>query len=220
MGWWFGRILTFEVVADPEAVPIGAILSDATHGGISSDAAESVIGYAAYGTSAKAAVEPLITCYAVELFDDGLQVRAPESGEAAEFSIDALGNSPSPERAPRIQREQGPASSVPTALRLSYYDPARDYQSGEARASAAEQTGREERIELPAVLAADDAKSIVHKIIARRWAQRDRLTLRLPPAFLDLEPGEVIEVPLAPARWTVEKCTIDAFVVIAELVPW
>ena len=44
-------------------------------------------------------------------------------------------------------------------------------------------------------------------MIARRWTKRDKLTLRLPPAFLDLEPGEEIEVPLGPARWIVETCT-------------
>jgi hypothetical protein len=68
-------------------------------------------------------------------------------------------------------------------------------------------------------LTADDAKALVHHMIARRWAQRDRLTVRLPPALLDLEPGDEIEVPLSPATWTVESCTIDAFVVIAELRP-
>ncbi len=69
------------------------------------------------------------------------------------------------------------------------------------------------------MLHADDAKSLVHQMIARRWAKRDKLTLRLPPAFLDLEPGEEIDLPLGPSRWIVETCTLDAFVVIAELRP-
>ena len=69
------------------------------------------------------------------------------------------------------------------------------------------------------MLAADDAKSLVHEMIARRWAKRDMVKLRLPPAFLDVEPGEEIELPLNPGTWTIEKCTIDAFVVIAELTP-
>jgi hypothetical protein len=219
MGWWFGRILTFEILADPEPVQIGSILSDASDGEIASNADHRVIGYAAYGASISAAVEPLVSSYAVDLFDDGLQVRSPVDAEAIVIGEKMLGNSADQKPAARIEREQSPASSLPTVLRLSYYDPARDYQSGEARAAAADQSGREERLELPAVLAADDAKSLVHQMIARRWANRDRLTLRLPPAFLDLEPGEVVEAPLGPARWTVESCTIDAFVVVAELRP-
>ena len=219
MGWWFGRILTFEVVADSAAVPVAEILSDAADGDILSDTDHSVIGYAAYGASVRAAIEPLVSCYAIDLFDDGLQVRSPSDAGAIVLSEDILGNSADQQQTPRIQREQGPVSSVPTVLRLSYYDPARDYQSGEARASAADQSGCEQGLELPAVLAADDAKSLVHQMIARRWTKRDKLTLRLPPTFFDLEPGEEIEVPLNPATWTVETCTADAFVVIAQLTP-
>jgi hypothetical protein len=133
------------------------------------------------------------------------------------LSEDMMGSSADLQPAPRIQREQNPVSSAPAVLRMSYYEPARDFQSGEARALASEQSGREEASELPAVVSASDAKSLVHQMIARRWAQRDKLTVRLPPAFLGLEPGEQVEVPLAPQRWMVEKCTIDAFVVIAEL---
>jgi hypothetical protein len=211
--------LTFEVVADAEDVPIAAILADAAGGDISSDAEHSVIGYAAYGASVRAAIEPLVNCYAIDLFDDGLQLRSPQDAGAIALSEEMLGNSADQASTPRIQREQGPVSSVPAVLRLSYYDPARDYQSGEARASATDQSGREQALEFPAVLAADDAKSLVHQMIAHQWRKRDKLTLRLPPAFLDLEPGEEIEVPLNPARWTIETCTVDAFVVIAELTP-
>jgi hypothetical protein len=104
-------------------------------------------------------------------------------------------------------------------LRIGYYDPARDFQAGEARASASEEGGSEERLELPAVVSASDAKSLVHQMLARRWVRRDKLTLRLPPALLDLEPGEEVDLALGPETWTVQTCTLDAFVVIAELTP-
>jgi hypothetical protein len=79
--------------------------------------------------------------------------------------------------------------------------------------------GGEEQIECPAVLAAEDAKALCHEIIAHRWAKRDKLTLRLPPSFLALEPGDALELPFSPPKWTVETCTLDAFVVVAELTP-
>lgn len=109
--------------------------------------------------------------------------------------------------------------AVPAALRLAYYDPDRDYQSGEARASAGEQGGSERSSELPAVVDAASAKAIVIRSLARSWAERDKLTLRLPPRFLALEPGERVTVPLSPAEWTVESCTIEGFVLAAELRP-
>jgi hypothetical protein len=73
--------------------------------------------------------------------------------------------------------------------------------------------------ELPAVLTADDAKSLAQQILARTWAERDKVTLRLPPARLAMEPGSKLALPLSPALWTVSKATIDAFVVVAELHP-
>src|SRR4051794_16181 len=134
-------------------------------------------------------------------------------------SDDDFGNSADNQQVARLQREQTPARTLPGSLRLSYYDPARDYQTGEARASVGEQQASEVKRELPAAIAASDAKSLVQRMVAIKWARRDRLTLRLPPRYLGLEPGNRLELPLNPGSWSVEKSTIDAFVVVTELLP-
>jgi hypothetical protein len=210
--------LTFEVVADETAPAVAAVLADVSRSAIVCDAAQTVAGYAAYGKTIAAAVEPLVTSFGVELFDDGSTLRG--SLLPLEFvDADELGNSADNQPAARIQREQLPARVLPAALRLSYYDPARDYQTGEARGSASEESGSEVQRELAAVLTTGDAKSLVQQMLARSWAERDTLTLRLPPGRLALEPGSKIELALSPRRWTVTKCTIDGLVVIAELRP-
>ena len=56
-------------------------------------------------------------------------------------------------------------------------------------------------------------------MIAREWARRDKLTLRLPPRYLGLCPGARVDLDLSPRSWCVEQCTIDGFVIIAELQP-
>lgn len=211
--------MTFEVVADASAPTLSAILADASAGAIVSDATQSVIGYAAYGRSVAAAAQPLVDCFDLPLFDDGTVLRPPLEPTPVAIAADELGNSADGAAAPRIQREQMPVRSVPSALRLSYYDPARDYQKGEARAIAGEQGSNETQQELPAVLSADDAKAIVEQMLARRWAARDRLTLRLPPGRMDIEPGTVVQPGLTPASWIVDKSTIDGFVAIAEMRP-
>lgn len=211
--------LTFEVIADPEPPAIGAILNDATGGAVDCDAAQTVTGYAAYGRSVRAAVEPLVTSYGVDLFDDGTVMRGALDDVADYLDAAELGSSTDQQQASRIQREQLPARSLPAALRLSYYDPARDYQSGEARASASEEAGNEEQRELPAVLSAGDAKALVQQMLARSWAERDKLTLRLPPDRLTLEPGSQVELALSPRRWTVTKSVVEALVAVVELRP-
>jgi hypothetical protein len=213
----FAWFLTFEILADAAPPTLAGILGDASGAAIVCDDERTVGGYAAYGKSISSAVEPLVTTYAVELFDDGDVLR----GVSADASIEdsELGNAADGEPAPRIQREQLPARAVPAALRLAYYDAARDYQSGEARVAASEEPGRENQRELPAVLAAGEAKALVQQVLARSWAERDRLTLRLPPNRLGLEPGTKVSLNLSPRRWTVTKCTIEGMVVIAELRP-
>ena len=210
--------LTFEVVADADSPTAGEILFDSSSGAIADVGGRSIVGYACYGASIKAAVQPLVDCCAIELFDDGLLLSSASSAVLPVSDLD-LGYSADGQPPPKIQREQAPARDVPTSLRVSYYDPALDYQAGESRASTGEQGGKEERIELPAVLDASVAKSLVEEAMARAWAKRDQLTLRLPPAHLDLRPGTRLDVPLSPSHWTVETCTIESFVVIAELRP-
>ena len=219
MGWWFGRIMTFEVIADPSAPSVSSILADASAGIIAADASQTVIGYAAYGKSVGAAAQPLVDCFDVSLFDDGSELRPPADLDPVVIAPDELGNSGSGDKEPKLQREQLPVRALPSTLRLTYYDPGRDYQTGEARASAGENGTNEVQQDLPAVLSADDAKTVAQQVIARAWAGRDKLTLRLPPTRIAIEPGTIIEPGLAPGSWVAEKCTIDGFVVVAELRP-
>src|SRR5205823_84079 len=128
-------------------------------------------------------------------------------------------NSVENEMASRSQREQAAARTLPGVLRLGYYDVDRDFQAGEARASVGERQFNEERRELPGAVNAGDAKSLAQQMLVREWERRDKLTLRLPPRYLDLEPGSRVDLSLNPRSWSVEKCTIDGFVVQAQLRP-
>jgi hypothetical protein len=211
--------MTFEVVADATAPTVSSILADASAGAIACDATQSLVGYAAYGSSIAAAVQPLVDSFAVPLFDDGTSLHSPADPSVAVINADELGSGADGEKTPKLQREQLAASAVPSTLRLTYYDPDRDYQTGEARAVAGEQRTSESQQDLPAALGASDAKSLAQQMLARQWAARDRLTLRLPPARTGLEPGSVVEPGVAPGAWLVDKCTIDGFVTIAELRP-
>ena len=211
--------LTFEVIADAGPVEVCSILADASADAIGSTVDATVGGYAAYGASIASALQPLIDCFDVPLFDDGSVLRAPIDAGSLKISDDELGNSADAKAVSRITREQLPARGVPSTLRLIYYDAERDYQTGEARASAGGQDRNEEREELAAVLSAGDAKMLAQQMLARQWASRDRLTLRLPPSRLGLEPGSLLETGPAPASWIIEKSTLEGFVSIVELRP-
>jgi hypothetical protein len=221
LGEYGNRIpfLTFEIEADEESPTIPSILGDASRDLIACDAIETVVGFAAYGRSIKTAIQPLVDCFGVGLFDDGETLRQPSDGIPELVTADELGCAADNAAMPRSQREQMPARSMPAALLLTYYDAARDFQTGEARADAGELAGLELQNDLPAVLGAADAKALAQRMIAGAWARRDKLTLRLSPSRLALEPGRTLDLPFSPSRWSVEKVTIDGFVVVAELRP-
>jgi hypothetical protein len=217
MGWWFGRILTFEIEADGQPQTVGSVLTDASRGALSSDADDALLGFAAYGGSIKTAIQPLVECFRVELFDDGSVLRPASSNVAVVVGESEFGNSADNDAPPRLHREQLPVRSVPSTLRVTFYDPSRDYQTGETRAVVGERWGVEVQQELAAVLSAADAKSLAQNMLARAWVARDKLTLRLPPRRLSLEPGAIVDLPLSPSRWTIEKSVIDGFVAVVEL---
>ncbi|MEO5972416.1 MAG: phage tail protein, partial [Sphingomicrobium sp.] len=157
--------------------------------------AQTVKGYAAHGRSIRAAVEPLVEQFGIRLFDNGDVLATPSRAAPLVADEEDLGCGAGSERAARIERSQVPARSLPAVLTLQYYDPARDYQTGSMAAAAGGGGGPAEQVDFPAVLTAGAAKALVHGALARRWAERDKLTLRLPPAFLTLRPGELVALP-------------------------
>jgi hypothetical protein len=211
--------LTFEVIADVAAPALGAILADASGGRIECAAATPLTGYAALGPSIAAAVEPLVEHFGVRMFDDGTVLRSPTNATPLAVEERDLGNSAENEPRAKIEREQVAARTLPTALSLTYYDPQRDYQSGLVRTSVVDQAGNALQDEIPAVLSAGDARALVEDSLARRWADRDKLILRLPPKFVGLAPGTVLQLALEPTLWEVRHSTIDALVAHVELRP-
>ena len=91
---------------------------------------------------------------------------------------------------------------------------------GEARSSI----GGVGRIELqrdfPAVIDAESAKALAHEQLARAWAERERLTVRLPTRHLAVQPGACVTLPLNPERWLVERTALEGFCCVIELRPF
>lgn len=209
--------LTFEVEADPEAVPLGALLADVSGGAIASSATSAVAGYAAYGATIASALEPLVETFGVALFDDGSLLTSP-AGIVLQAADEDMGCSANEDPRPRSERSQVPARNLPSALSLGYYDPAREYQTGLARAAIDSAAAADEKVELAAVLDASAAKALAETSLGRRWAERDKLTLYLPPAYLRVRPGALLEVA-GGQPWKVERVTVDSMTVTAELRP-
>lgn len=210
--------LTFEVEADASAVSLGQILAEASGGSIACSSSVLVPGYAAHGATIESAIAPLVEIFGVPLLDYGSAVVSPKA-EIVAPGEDEMGCTAEPEAQPRSELLQIPARSTPTVLAISYYDPDRDYQIGVARASVGTTTLGSETLELPAVLLAGAAKGLAETSLGRRWAQRDTLRLRLPPAYIGLGPGTLMAPGDSSQTWRVEQVTLESMAVIAELRP-
>jgi hypothetical protein len=209
-------LLTFEVVADEGGVAAGFVIGEASGGAIDSGAAVMLGGYAAHGGNRRAAVAPV-----VELL--GLRVReadgvASDRGAVVRIAgADEVGAADSEKGRGAMARSRAPLGDLPTGVSLGYYDPARDYQAG--LAGAGEAGGRTHRtIDFAAVLGADAARGLAEARMARIWAERERVTLHLPPAFTDLQPGDIVEAAGLGGEWEVVRVEIAGLIVAAELV--
>ena len=137
------------------------------------------------------------------------------TAEHCDVSADELANSTDRRKVSRVQLEQNHARSLPSVVRLSFYDAALDYQVGE-RAPHRRATGHRRATQVPGSLYRSGGQGLAHRMIARAWAMRDKLTVRLPPRFLDLRQGSRIGLDGVVGEWTVAECTIDGFVMIAS----
>ena len=193
------------------------LLRDVSSGVIECDAMQTVDGYAAHGADVRGAIEPLVESFGLDLFDDGATIRSAEATTIIALPEVALGCSADAGRVPRVERNHAAAESLPSVLTLNYYDPARDYQSGQMRSSAGSSGRRQAHVDFPAVIEAGAAKGLAQSALARQWARRERLMLRLSPEYLDLTPGDVIRLPSGAQDWRIERATVEQMVLVAEL---
>jgi hypothetical protein len=151
-------------------------------------------GYAAYGSNRKSAIAPLVEQFAIPLSDNGVRLSTPNSVSTMVATSDELGCGPGESAMAGREMSQIPASDLPRALSLAYYDATRDFQTSEMRAAGVSAGGIEEAVELPAVLGANQAKALAEANLARRWAERGRLVLRLPPDRMTTAPGQLVRL--------------------------
>ncbi|WP_260596660.1 phage tail protein [Sphingomonas endolithica] len=103
-------------------------------------------------------------------------------------------------------------------MTLAHYDPARDYQSGLQRAQRPGAGRRELRIEMPAALSADAAKTMAKALVARGEAAREKRTVTLGWSHLHVMPGDVVTIRGIPGVFRVADWWFEAMVVKLECV--
>jgi hypothetical protein len=204
--------LTFEVFGDAGAVSIGGIARDISDGVvIGEDGATVLTGFAAYGDT-RSVLEMLAAASGAWFAPEGAKLRMRSALiPVAELRDDGFGVG---DKKGQIgARALAAIETVPVAVMVAHYDPARDYQTGLQRSRRPGAGRREERIELPAAVPADLAKTLAEAAIARGEAGRERRTLALSWGDLVIAPGACVTIAGMPGVYRVASWAFENMVV-------
>jgi hypothetical protein len=208
--------LTFEVEADEGPVLIKTVAAELSGGALDAVAAEAIAGFAAGGADVGDAIAPLVDAWdlAFAADEDGLRLKGTSvEGAAAEISAVALCGRVNGRAVDPVEQSGEAAETVPLALSLRHYDPARDYQAGVQRVSRPG-TGRvEQGIDLPVTMSADAGRQLAARRLGHSWAGRSAMMLRCGWEALRHDAGDLVTVEGRPGRWRIEEREWEAMAV-------
>ncbi|URD62205.1 phage tail protein [Sphingomonas sp. KRR8] len=204
--------LTFEVQADDEHFTVSEIVSELSGEIVPVDPRHgSPKGFAAFGDSVGEALKSLAEVYDLEGI--GTDRRRGPNGRTFQIEAHEMGCTSSDHVGTADVRRIASAK-LPSQVRLGYFDIEQDLQASEQKVAWPD-SGLESRIELPALLTAGDAKTLAQAVLVRKWAQRERRTVRLPQRYVALRPGDRLDVPEV-GEMVVDQVVIEELSVVAE----
>jgi hypothetical protein len=170
--------LTFEVEADAGTVDAGSVANALLGDPARAAGLWPFGGYAASGDRARDALAPLFDADAVRLRSAPADWRLlPAEAEQPILAPGAYSESRRDWSASDIaEHRRMPLGALPASIRLRHCEPERDYQLGQQMAVVAGGGAREDRMDLPAVLAAGSARAgAAARSFGDRWPRNDRL---------------------------------------------
>ncbi|MFN3671542.1 MAG: glycoside hydrolase/phage tail family protein [Bosea sp. (in: a-proteobacteria)] len=150
--------------------------------------------------SARAALEPLATIFGFDATMSGgrLCFRGRGGRIARALSPDdwLLDRDAAPFEMRRAQETE-----LPHELRLGFSDAQQDYRSAAAQSRRlAGAARRESALETALVIRQGEAQRLADQRLQEIWASRETLDIELSPRCIDLEPGDVVSLPVGGQR--------------------
>lgn len=209
--------LTFEVVADADPPYVGAIAAAVSGGAVDGGAAtQPLAGFTADGT-VRGVLETLAVAGGAWFAPVGAGLRM-RTGCAPDIAIADGAWCDDTSREPRHGRTIAALETAPRLVTLAHYDPARDWQTGLQRARRPGAGAREERIEMPAAIDADTARTMAQAVLERGEAGRERRTVALGWDALRVAPGAIVTIAGVPGTWRVTGWSFERGVLSLECV--
>lgn len=196
--------LTFEVIADEGPVSLDTIARYGSGGVLTAPDSSPLIGYAAEGADLDSWLAPLIAAEGRVLArtEEGFALLTPAGAPIAlpDDRVTMLGTT---------QQEDGRASLPPIAaasppMALRYYDAARDYQIAVQASTSGDFAQPVESRDLPAVLSAEAAAALIHRIAAHSAASAQQEERVVPEEWADTLPiGALYRIAGGARTWQI-----------------
>ncbi|WP_295636796.1 phage tail protein [Novosphingobium sp.] len=213
--------LTFEIFADSQPLTIGAIAAELAHASLVSGLDAQVAGYSLDRGSVGDTLDTLGQAYPIACAISGedlligsadLQqafspvLAEPAAGGPGSDAVKATGWSRQRNSLP-LTRQCG----------VRYYDVDRDYQPGLQQGIGRSALGNLAVIELPAALAANDARLLAEAAGRRLSRPSDTIHYRTNQIDPSIRPGSIVRLPIAEGLWRIDQWEWQADGVLLEL---
>jgi hypothetical protein len=156
-------------------------------------------------------IEPLMTAYNFDGFESEgkLKFSLKTNSVAVPVPIDDLVTTEGDPGGYSLTKAQ--SSDLPAKLRLSFYDEERDYDTAsvDGRKTNANSLNTA-KVDLPMVLSLDFARSQADILTQEAWMGRERAELALPPNYLRVDPGDVIQITVKGRPFNLRVSNIDS----------
>jgi hypothetical protein len=199
-------VTTITAGRTPVSTPVDAILRrvgfDESQIDLSGIADLDMIGYVrTRQMTARAALDPLRQAKFFDMYESGRSVRAVKRGGPIQhtFDVEELGVFVTGEERPSlITTVQTQDVDLPRQVRVHYLSQARDYELGEQDSPARVDTDavNDADVEVPMVLDDSEALQIAQVLWADAWQTRDTHETQISAKYQNLEPTDVIAVPV------------------------
>lgn len=108
---------------------------------------------------------------------------------------------------------------LPREVNVQYYDGENEFNKGSIRARRALNVGVDrEELNLPVVLTAREAREVAERRLWQAWNERQPARIELPPAYLDVEETDILEVSVEGTKYRLRVLAVTrGFNFLAEV---
>jgi hypothetical protein len=199
--WRRGHWLNGRAASAPLAETVTSLLNDyGFHNVDTSGLVGVVYGYVIDRVmSAREALNPFELAYFIDTVESNGEIVLRQRGQSPPiFTLNPDDLVESKADATLLRLTRGQETELPVSAKIKYLSGGDDYRQAVAQSRRLTgASGRVAQADIAIVMDADQAGSIADSWLFETWAARERVSFKLPPSSLGLEPGDLVTLDIS-----------------------